>query len=218
VEAMMARRRDQALAPQVIHHGFLLEVEGSRGLQAFDEKPKEENMSQECPECGKKLKAGEDDCAACGYSPKKLHGDDDDLIDVEADPREQGLQYLRQIKPEVIKGSDAMKRWWNDSWLQAKAGRTSVDRLQRAYESRRTTDARIHRRHGADADDSTSGQDLAEIAASYLGQDIGEVAAQREESTPLRAADSWPEDRRAVAQDLMARAERMGRQMRRAKY
>jgi hypothetical protein len=218
----MMHRRSKPDSPQVIHHGFLLEVEGSRGLQAFDEKPKEENMSQECPECGK-LMAGEK-CDSCGYSPKKLHDDDDDdLIDVEADPRQEMLKYLREIRPEVeAKGSDGMKRRWNDAWRSVKTGRhprESLDRLRRQYDSLRTADTsdRMHRRQGADENGHVmSGRDLAEIAAPYLGRDISEVTEEQRRA-PRRAADESSRPMSA-GESLMRKAEEARQRMCRQYY
>jgi hypothetical protein len=230
----MIRRRNKADPAQVVHHGFLLEVDGSYGLQAMDERP-EENMSQECPECGKKLKSGGDKCDACGYSPKKLHDDDDDddLIDVEADPRQEMLKYLREIRPEVeAKGSDGMKRRWNDAWRSVKTGRhprESLDRLRRQYDNLRTADTsdRMHRRQGADANDGTCGRDLASLADDFLGRDVGEVAVEREQRAlrqkaerqrTCRSFDSRVDQQQWQAEDLALKAEQMGAELRSRKY
>jgi len=202
--------------------GFLVEQDTIERLKAFDAKPEETSM--ECPECGKKLKAGEDDCASCGYSARKLHDDDDDkLFDVEADPGEEALKYLREIRPEVeAKGSDAMKRRWNDAWQAVKAGehpKEAIDRLRRQYDSRRTADA-VHRRHGVAADAQGDecqavADDLVAKASAFLGQDMAETTAQlRTAKRTCRSFDA----RRSPSENLVAAAEALGEEMRNRRY
>jgi len=135
----------------------------------------------------------------------------------EVDPpdlRAAALDYLRSIKPAVLRGSDQVKRHWNSLWTAIKGGEEPRAALDRIRGTRQAAD-------GMSAEDARQGlaDDFTATCAAYLGQDIGEVSEQREELRPQRPAfDSWPDQRRAVAEDLMARAERMGRQMRRAKY
>jgi uncharacterized protein DUF2213 len=146
-----------------------------------------------------------------------METEQEDLIPVpeqehEVDPsalRSKALDWLRSVKPAAMKGSDTLKRLWNDLFSAIRGGeepRAALDRLTRAHGTLRAAD-------GADR------SDLASLAADFLGRDISEVAAEREERTPLRTAlDASPEHRRAVAEDLMARAAQMGRKMRAQRY
>jgi len=230
--AGVGRIRNEADPPQTVYGGFLVET---RSLQAMDAQP-EETMSQEtkCPECGQKLKTGEDDCAACGYSPAKLHAkeDDDEMIDVEPDPGEEALKFLREVKPEILKGSDSAKRRWNDAMTALKRGehpRAALDRLKRQHDSRRTADTsdRMHRRQGADANDGTCGRDLASLADDFLGRDVGEVAVEREQRAlrqkaerqrTCRSFDSRVDQQQWQAEDLALKAEQMSAELRSRKY
>ncbi|MGO9576590.1 MAG: zinc finger Ran-binding domain-containing protein [Terriglobales bacterium] len=216
-----AHRRDQALRPQVVHHGFLLEVEGSHGLQAMDSAGHEEegvaNKKWEC-QCGNTNHPDAEDCARCGHAR-----DDDSGEEIPVSEREHpDLAVLRELKPSIVQSKDAgLQRLWNESWTRAKSGqdlrRGALDRL-RAHGSRQAAD-RIHRRHGADAEAQDECQavadDLVAKADAFLGQDMAETTAQlRTAKRTCRSFDA----RRSPSENLVAAAEALGEEMRNRRY
>jgi hypothetical protein len=182
--------------------------------------PEEKEKSWTCPECRNVNHAEADDCAKCGRAYDDA--EQEALIPApeekreEPDLRAQALQFLREIKPEILKGSDAAKRRWNDAWMAIKKGkdpRSALDGL-RAHGKRQTAD-------------SVSDAQAFDFS-DYLGRDVAEVTEEREQrvlrqrAEALRRAvfDARPgeQQQEAIAASFVAKAESAGRELRSRKY